>query len=373
MIEEKTLNSIKKLGFGLMRLPMNGGEIDLAQTRKMADLFMEKGFTYFDTAYPYIGGKSECAVKDALVARYPRESFYLADKLPPWAVKEPADCRKIFDTQLSRTGAGYFDFYLLHALDKDKLKILDDNSVWEFARELKEKGLIRHLGFSFHDTADVLEKILSGHPEMEFVQLQINYADWDSDSVQSRLCYETARRHEKPVIVMEPVKGGSLAMMTDEITGLFKTRSPGLSVASWAVRFAASLPGVLTVLSGMSNLEQMEDNLSYMEHFSPLSPQEQAVIGKVSEILRNTPTVPCTKCQYCVDGCPQGINIPGIFAALNHFKVYGNPVVAKNQYKGAVKDKGRASDCIACGNCESHCPQHIEIIETLKEAAKRFE
>ncbi len=364
---------IKKLGFGLMRLPMNGEEIDIEQTKKMVDTFMSKGFTYFDTAYVYIGGKSEVALKEAVVDRYPRESFQCATKLPIWDLKGPEEMETIFQTSLDRAGLSYYDFYLLHAMDKTKVQKADELKAWDFMKQLKTQGRAKHIGFSFHDSAEVLDEILSAHPEMEFVQLQINYADWEDENVQSRKCYETARKHNVPVIIMEPVKGGSLATMPPQIQELFKAAEPEMSVPSWAVRYCASLEGVITVLSGMSNEAQLDDNVSYMEHFQPLTGEERETVGKAVEILRTLPTIPCTKCKYCVDGCPQKINIPEIFAAKNQYTLYNNIDGAKRSYENAVKEGGKASDCIQCGACEAHCPQHIEIIEMLKKAAADFE
>lgn len=365
--------SIKKLGFGLMRLPMKGGEIDIEQVKKMADTFMSKGFTYFDTAYVYIGGKSEVALKEAVVDRYPRDSFQCASKLPLWDLKAPEDMEKVFQESLDRAGLSYYDFYLLHALGKDSAAKAEELGAWEFMKKIKAEGRAKHIGFSFHDSAEVLNDILTKHPEAEFVQLQVNYADWDSENVQSRLCYETARKHNKPVIIMEPVKGGSLATMTPEIQKLFKDANRSLSIPSWAVRYAASLDGIVTVLSGMSNEAQLNDNVSYMEDFQPLSDSERAVIGKAVEILKNIPTIPCTACKYCVDGCPQKINIPGVFSAMNSLSLYNNKEGAKGSYNHATSEGGKASDCIQCGNCEAHCPQHIEIIETLKKCAAALE
>ncbi len=362
-------NEIPKLGFGLMRLPMLGEEVDLEQTKNMVDRFMEEGFTYFDTAYVYINGKSEQVVKEAIVKRYPREAFQLATKMPVWMVKEKEDYRKLFDIQLERTGAGYFDYYLLHSLFDDRAKEIEKTGGWEFGLEMKKKGLIKHLGFSFHDKAEVLDDILTRHPEAEFVQLQINYKDWESDDVQSRACYEVAMKHNKPIIIMEPVKGGSLASMRPEITELFKSVHPELSIASWAVRFAASLEGVITVLSGMSNNEQMEDNLSYMKDFKPLQKEEQAVIDKALEELEKIPTIPCTGCKYCVDDCPQKINIPEIFSRYNKYQLFQNIDGIKGEYKWVTRSGGKASECIACSSCESHCPQHITIITHLQEVA----
>ncbi len=365
--------TIPKLGFGLMRLPQKDGIIDVEQVKKMADYFMAKGFTYFDTAYVYGGGASELAAKEAIVSRFPRESFQLADKLPVIDIKKEEDMEAFVQTSLERTGAGYFDFYLLHALNASKVEICDKFNAWDYMLKLKERGIAKHVGFSFHDSAEVLDRILTDHPEMEFVQLQINYADWDSANVQSRACYEVARKHNKPVLIMEPVKGGSLATMTPDIQAKFKAANPDVSVSSWAVRFAASLDGIITVLSGMSDLQQMEDNTSYMEHFQPLNDSERAVIDEVVKILNSIPTIPCTACRYCVDGCPMQINIPAIFSAYNTYLVYGNLQGAKNSYKNAIKDHGMASSCVHCLQCEAQCPQKINITERLKEIAKVLE
>ncbi len=364
---------IKKLGFGLMRLPMIGDEIDIEQTKAMVDEFMANGFTYFDTAYVYgEDGASEKAAKAAVVDRYPREIFQLASKLPIWCCKTKEDLRKVFDTSLERTGAGYFDFYLNHSLSKDKLDKLDELGAWDFVAEMKEKGLVKHMGFSFHDTAEVLDEILTKHPEQEFVQLQINYNDWESDSVQARKCYEVARKHGKPIIIMEPVRGGSLAELTPEIQKVFKTVRPEMSIASWAIRFAANLEGVITVLSGMSNLEQMQDNLSYMTEPEPFSEEEKAAVDKAAEILRTTPTVPCTNCKYCTEGCPVKINIPELFKVYNRRNVYGSREQTQNRYNEIISESGKPADCIACGQCESVCPQHIEIISLLEKISKEF-
>lgn len=364
---------IPKLGFGLMRLPMIGQEVDIEQTKEMVDKFIAQGFTYFDTAYVYINGKSEETVKEAIVKRHPRESVQLATKMPLWLVKKPEDLQSIFDTQLERTGAGYFDFYLLHSLSKDILEHIDKMGGWSFVREMKEKGFVKHMGFSFHDDAETLDKILTAHPEMEFVQLQINYVDWESDSIQSRLCYEVARKHNKPIIIMEPVKGGALAGMSPEVQSILKEANPDLSVASWAVRYAASLDGIITVLSGMSNMAQMNDNLSFMSNFQPLNESEGKLIERVVEELKKVPIIPCTACKYCVEDCPQKINIPEILAAYNNYKVYENLEGSRGHYNWLTGGKSKASECIACGSCEGHCPQHINIIDSLKEIADVFE
>lgn len=365
--------NIKKLGFGLMRLPMIDSKVDIAQTKQMVDAFLESGYTYFDTAYPYIGGLSEKAVKEAIVNRHPRASFQLASKMPIWEVKENADLERLFQIQLERTGAGYFDFYMLHALGKDKLPDLEKLGMWTYIQELKQRGLAKQVGFSFHDSAEVLEEILTTHPEVDFVQLQINYADWDDNGVQSGACYEIARKHGVPVIIMEPIKGGSLAAMSPEIQQLMKAARPDLSVASWAMRFAGSLEGVITVLSGMSNVEQMQDNLSYMDPVEPLTDSERLVLENVKVKLAEIPTIPCTDCKYCVPDCPQKINIPGIFEARNNLSRYQNLEGTRGHYNWVTESSGKASSCIACGVCEGHCPQHISIIKELAEIATVLE
>lgn len=365
---------IPKLGFGLMRLPQLADEtIDIAQVKQMVDAFMAAGFTYFDTAYVYGNGASELAIKEALVDRYPRESYQLTTKLPVWANTTPEDVRNIFETSMRRTQAGYFDFYLLHNVNRNNVADFERLHVWEYVQELKKQGLVKHAGFSFHDTADMLDELLTKHPEVDFVQLQINYIDWNSDAVQSRKCYEVARKHGKSIIVMEPVKGGALAGLSDEIQSLYRAVRPDLSIPSWAIRFVASLDGIITVLSGMSTLAQMQDNLSYMKDFQPLCAEEYAAIDKAVEILNNTPTVPCTACKYCVDDCPQNINIPEIFKALNGYRVYLNRAKEISRYQQAVGEGGAAKDCLECGLCETHCPQHLEIRELLKEASSVFD
>lgn len=365
---------IKKLGFGLMRLPMIENEVDIDQTKQMVDLFLEKGFTYFDTAYGYIDGKSEEAVKTALVDRYPRESFQLATKLPAWAgPKTSEEAQGMFWTSLNRTGAGFFDFYLLHNLGGNRTRTFDDFGIWKFLEDVKNKGLIKHLGFSFHDKADLLDEILTNHPEMEFVQLQINYADWESDNVESRKCYEVARKHNKPVIVMEPVKGGTLANLPENLSSILKEANDSVSQPSWAIRYAASLDGLITVLSGMSSLEQMRDNLTTMENFEPLNSEEKSVIERVQNELKNIPKIPCTDCHYCVKGCPEEINIPSIFTAMNNYLIYKNLSGAKGNYMFATMHGGTASKCIQCGQCEEACPQHIQITEELKKVAEILE
>ena len=366
---------IKKLGFGLMRLPMIGEDVDLEQMKEMVDLFLSKGFTYFDTAYGYGNGKSELAAKAAIVNRYPRESFQLATKLPAWTAASEKEAKDMFYTSLERTGAGYFDFYLLHNVGQARKEIFDKYKIWEFVVGLKEQGLVRHVGFSYHDKADRLDEILTEHPEMEFVQLQINYADWESKSIQSRKNYEVALKHNKPIVIMEPVKGGVLAEPAASVRSIFEETDSPASIASWAIRFAASLDNIVTVLSGMSNLEQMRDNLSFMEQFKPLSSDEREVVERARRALNAIPSIPCTSCEYCVDGCPQGIKIPSVFDAMNRKMIFDDLEGAKFSYGLAQKFAGsaKASDCIACGHCEDVCPQQIPIIENLKEAVKLFE
>lgn len=373
-MEERYLGeSIKKLGFGLMRLPKIGKEEDIEQTKKMVDRFMEKGFTYFDTAYVYDGGKSEMALRDAVVKRYDRDRFVCASKLPLWDAKSHEQLWDLAEESLTRSGVEYFDFYLLHCMESETIGKADSLDAWGFMKEFKAAGKAKHIGFSFHSTADVLEGLLIAHPEVEFVQLQINYKDWEDAEVQSRKCYEVCRKYNKPVIIMEPVKGGALATMAPQVTELFRKAAPERSVASWAIRFAASLEGVITVLSGMSNEAQMDDNLSFMENFEPLGEEEQGIIREAVEIINAIPTIPCTACRYCCDGCPMQINIPGVFRAVNDYKIYANIEKAKWMYNDAVKDGGKAGDCIECGQCEGHCPQHISIIEELKNASELFD
>ncbi|MCD7898195.1 MAG: aldo/keto reductase [Planctomycetaceae bacterium] len=365
---------IGKLGFGLMRPPMIGEDVDIEQLKQMVDVFMDSGFTYFDTAYGYLDGKSEQAAKTALVDRYPRERFQLATKLPAWAGSKTADeAKAMFWTSLERTGAGFFDYYLLHNLGVGRNEAFDQFGIWDFLAEQKRAGLIKHLGFSIHDIADHLDEVLTRHPEMEFVQLQINYSDWESGIIQSRRCYETARKHGKPVIVMEPVKGGALARLPEPVEAIFRAANPEASPASWAVRFGASLEGVITVLSGMSTIDQMRDNVSFMKNFKPLNADEMAVVAKAQKALAEYPQVPCTDCRYCMKGCPENIAISGTFETINDYLIYKDMKAAKNKYHWATLSLGKASRCVACGACEAVCPQSIKIIDELSKAAAVLE
>lgn len=366
--------NIKKLGFGLMRLPkLEGDVIDVEQTKRMVDLFMDAGFTYFDTAWAYAG--SEDAIRQALVERYPRESYQLATKNAAWInCKTKEEAYAQFDTSLKQTGAGYFDFYLLHNLGEARTEYFDKFDMWNWVAEKKAAGLIKHVGFSFHSTPEELEAILKEHPEMEFVQLQINYADWENPAIQSRGCYEVARKYGKPVIIMEPVKGGMLATPPESVVKVLKDAEPESSVASWAVRFAANLEGVITVLSGMSNIEQMKDNLSYMKDFNELNDAQLQTLKQAQEELNKIPLIPCTTCNYCAKVCPMQIGISGSFTAMNYLTLYGDKDMAVHQENWLVGGHGlkRVNECVKCGKCEEACPQHIQIRAELERVSENL-
>ena len=369
---------MKKLGFGLMRLPLLNEEdkksIDKEKAAEMADLFLERGFTYFDTAYMYHEYESERAVKDFLVARKDRDSYTLASKLPVMQLKEKEDMERIFNEQREKCGVEYFDYYLLHALDAEHYKTVKRLGCFEFAMQKKAEGKVKHVGFSFHDSAEVLDEILTEHPEAEFVQLQLNYLDWEDAKVQSRRCYETAVKHGKKVVVMEPVKGGTLANLPEKAREILHQMHPTWSDASWAIRFVASLENVMVVLSGMSNMAQMEDNSGYMEQFEPLTEEEKKVLlGEVVDIIHEAAKIPCTACRYCVEGCPMSIAIPEYFALYNEeITDKGNPE-HKARFEALTKEHGKPSDCVACGQFEGACPQHLPVIEWLKKVAEIFE
>lgn len=347
----------KNFGFGYMRLPMNGDDVDIPQTIKMVDTLLENGFNYFDTAHGYINGKSELAIRECLSSRYPRDRYILTNKLSANYFSKEEDIRPLFQQQLEACGVEYFDFYLMHALSAARIAQYEGSRAFEIAQELKQEGKIRHIGMSFHDSAEVLDQILTKHPEIEVVQIQFNYVDFEDDKVESRKCYEVCRRHGKPVIIMEPVKGGSLVNLPAAAQKIFD-RLKGGSNASYAIRFAAGFEGVMMVLSGMSSITQMEDNVGFMKEFKPLNDQELKAVEHVCAVFRNQGLIPCTACRYCTEVCPQEIAIPELFAAVN----------AKRSEQ-SVPEMSTDIDCIKCGKCEEICPQNLNIRELLSVAA----
>ena len=373
---------MKKLGFGMMRLPLldkkDQGKVDLTQVCAMVDEFLARGYTYFDTAYLYHSGQSEYAVRDALVKRHPRESFTLADKMPLFHFKPEDTAQRqaeVFDDQLSKCGVDYFDYYLLHCVTAESYEIARRLDTFAFLAEKKREGKIRRLGFSYHDKADLLDRILTEHPETEFVQLQINYLDWEDERVQSRKCYETARRHGKQVVIMEPVKGGKLAALPEEAAGPLREAHPDWSPASWAIRFAASLEGVLAVLSGMSTMEQLTENTGFMADPAPLTDGERALLERTAGVLSALPAIPCTACRYCVDGCPRSIPIPDFFSLYNddQLALRQGREANRAQYERLAEGGGRASACVTCRQCEQQCPQHLPITSWLEKVKKTYE
>lgn len=368
----------KKLGFGLMRLPLTDandkGSIDIEALKEMVDTFMEQGFTYFDTAWMYCAFKSENAVKEALTDRYPRDRYTLTTKLHASYLKTKEDRDRIFEEQRQKTGVDYFDYYLIHAIDQELYSIYNEMDCFNWLIEKKKQGFVKHIGFSYHDSAEFLDQVLTEHPEMEFVQLQMNYLDWESAEVQSRKCYEVASKHGKPVIVMEPVKGGTLADVPAEVRENFAAYHPDLSVPSWAIRFVASLDNVAMVLSGMSNMEQLMDNISYMKEFVPMNAEETELVHKAAEMIKDSIAIPCTGCSYCTEGCPMQIAIPDLFRVYNKSKRGEiTDVEANEEYRQLTESGGKARECLACGQCQVACPQHLEIINYLKDVAKCME
>lgn len=364
------------LGFGLMRLPEVGEgaakRIDVAQVCQMVDEFLAAGFTYFDTAWGYHNGMSEQVAKVALVDRYPRESFQLATKLPAWRTNTAERARDMFTASLRRTGAGYFDNYLLHNLGQERTAPFEEWGIWDFARDLRERGLVRRLGFSMHSTPEELDAVLTAHPDVDFVQLQVNYFDWENPRVQSRGCLEVARAHGVPVIVMEPVKGGRLASLTDAAAAPLRALDPAATPSSWALRFAAAQSGVERVLSGMSAIEQVRENVATFASLAPISDAERAALAEVAAQITRENAIPCTSCAYCTESCPEGVDIPRILAALNVLEVERDEFAARGEY-AQVAEGARASRCIGCRTCEEACPQQIGIVAHLEKATKVFE
>jgi len=365
-------NAKKNFGFGCMRLPMKDGKVDYDEFKKMVDTYMSEGFNYFDTARVYLEGQSETAIGDCISKRYPRNSFVLTDKLSTSLFNKEEEIRPLFNKQLEACKVDYFDVYLMHAQSKSIFEKYKKCHAYETAFQLKKEGKIKHVGISFHDTAEVLEEILTEYPEIEVVQIQFNYVDYLDPAIQSKKLYEVCRKHDKPVIVMEPVKGGNLVNLPEKAKKILEDLHGG-SPASYAIRFSAGFDGIKMVLSGMSNMEQMKDNLSFMKDFKPLNQTELTAINKVCDIFHSMHFIPCTACRYCVDGCPKHISIPDIFSCMNAKQIYHD--WNANYYYDEVytKNKGKASDCIKCGKCEKACPQHLQIRSLLTSCAQEFD
>jgi len=364
LMEKWKNGGIPRLGFGGMRLPTDKNGINAEAVIEMVDAYLAAGLNYFDTAYGYQGGKSETTLRETLVKRHPRDSFYLADKLPFWEVKCKEDMARIFNHQLEKCGVDYFDFYLLHALDKDNYAACKKYGGYEYLKELKAAGKVRHIGFSFHGTMADMEEILRDCPELEFVQLQINYLDWIDYGAKE--FYDVALAHNLPVIVMEPVRGGALAVLPDEIETVLKASDAAATPASWAMRFCGSLDGVMTILSGMSNMAQLTDNIATLTNFVPLTNAEHATLDQTLDMLRAIPSVPCTACKYC-EKCPQDIPIADIFTMYNRYAADKNLAQFRRGYE-SVNEAQRVSHCIECGACNAVCPQSIAVFQQLKEA-----
>ncbi len=369
----KTFPEVKKmLGFGCMRLPMDGDKIDIEQFKKMVDVFMANGFNYFDTAHIYHDGESEKAIREAVSSRYPRESFILTDKLTTNCFNKQEDIRPLFEQQLKDSGVDYFDFYLMHAQDAAIYEKFRKCNAYETALEMQKEGKFRHFGISFHDKAEVLEQILKDYPQIEAVQIQFNYLDYGDPAVDSKRVYEVCEKYGKAVIVMEPVKGGNLVNLPEKAQGILDSLNSGMSNASYAIRFAASFPNMFMVLSGMSDLAQINDNMSYMKDFKPLDEKEMQAVNDVRKAFSEINLIPCTACHYCTSGCPMNISIPELFSCYNH-KVNFHDWNQDYYYAQITRDGGKPSECIECGQCEGICPQHLEIIRLLKDVSGEFE